>query len=549
MTAEFASLGEVSALDRDDQLFYNNPFCTDGPQLRALLESIASPTGMLVLIGQRNPNTGFAVDAAGRLMDVERDWAALRVSYIPPKAAPAAMDLTDLLSRSTAPACLHARLHELGFVDGTAPGIGVEVFVNDVRVDVARQNPFDVAAAATGAKPHVVVSPCGQFAFAAVWTGDRDTAESGLIVLTDGKNLGVVPGNGGNRVCGPGANGLAPHITYIEHAMNIAESKCSELASKQELCSAKAGFAHEAMKGYGIGAGGGRDKQLLLHSMFSGRGLLCVLAAKPRVLKSDDPKEGCFEDKATYVPALEFAAQQILCFTAANPAPDACIQKLLAPFKQYRGLSMAEVAAKKRDDAAKAAAAAATARREKAARNAEQAAVEAAAKAVCDAAAREQAARDLAAAKLEAARRKALKDQQAAERKQADAAKAAKAAEDAARASAEQAARERDAKAAASALARERKVLSELAAERAQLAEANAKLAALAEPGGRGRPRDEEPAEAAAANGAARGAPRPRLLAACADCTAHAKAAADKDAYIARLQDFIRANGLQVPPR
>ena len=95
--------------------------------------------------------------------------------------------------------------------------------------------------------------------------------------------------------------------------MNIAESKCSELVSKQELCGAKAGFAHEAMKGYGIGAGGGRDKQLLLHSMFSGRGLLCVLAAKPRVLKSDDPKEGCFEDKATYVPALEFAAQQILC--------------------------------------------------------------------------------------------------------------------------------------------------------------------------------------------------------------------------------------------
>ena len=553
MTLQRCSLDAVSALHPGEPIFYNNPFCANGPQLRALFEQIESPTGTLVLVGHHHPNRGFKLNEAGRLLDMERDWAALRASHLP-KAAAAAMDLPDLLSRATAPVCLYPRLRELGFVAGAAPGVGVDVYVNDELVDVVRLNPFDAAVAAAGKQPAIVLSDCGRFAFAAVWPADRDTAEAGLTVLTDGKNLGLFPGNGGNRTFGVGTAGLSG-MPYLEISANIWNSKCEALAKQAEGVGAKAGLALEAMKAYAVDAANERKKQLHLYQMFSGQGLLCFLAAKQGVLQSDDPKEGCLEDNE-YRAAMAFVVQQILRFTMANPAPEATIKKLLAPFAQYGKFTIEEVHEHKRVLAANKAAANALARREKAER-------EAAETAVRNAAARQKAESDKAAAKLQADReeaaRKLKREQKAAEKKRKQAIKAA---EDAARDAEEKAklererqarererqARERERQERAEALARERKVLAELAASTAEMEEMKLQLAALTAPDGRGRPRDEDKPspDDKPGNGAARGAPRPRL-AACADCTAHAKAAADKDAYIARLQAFIRDNGLQVP--
>ena len=552
MTLQRATLDELSALPAEELIFHDNPFCATGPQLRALFEEhLTSPTGTLALIAKRHPGTGFTVDAAGRLLDAERDWAALRSAHVP-KASAAAMDLADLVARATAPTCLYGRLRDLGFVSGAAPGAGMDVYVNDALVDVAALNPFDAAAAAGGVTPHIVLSDCGRFAFSAVWAKDRDAAESGVIVLTDGKNLGLVPGHSGNRTLALGASGLSG-IAYIAHSMNCSQGKCVDLAKAIEAAGAPAGVALEAMLAYGPNAGNARDKQLAVYSMYTGTGLLCFLAAKPRVLKSDDPKEGCLQDDA-YREGMHFAMQQLLRFTATHPAPDGETRKLLAKYAaEFRGCTVAQVVERKKQTAEALAAAQAATRREKAERDKAE-------KAKADAEREEQRKKDAEAHAINKARQDEIDKENKAK---------AKARRDALKAAAAKRMRERaeaEAKARADAAAAHEEAIN----ARREAAQARALLAAAvaAAERDRVRPRDDAEGDGEDDDGAGPASKKAKLrfggggaAAGCAGCAAHAKEAKEakeaagalqaqlrkKEANIDLLERFILNLGLRVP--
>ena len=553
MTVEFASLDEVSALAKDDAIFHKNPYCTTGAQLRTLLEEIQYPTGTTLLIANRHPGTGFKIEA-GRLEDVERDWADMRAKNVP-KATSTTMDLAALIARATPPACMYGALLAAGFVAGKAPGAGVDVFVANKQVDVAALNPFDRAAAASGIKPALVTSDDDRFAFAAVWS--TDPAESGLVVYADGKNLGIVPGNGGNRTFGKGASGLTG-IDYNDVCMTCTDTKCRTLAAQMEEAGAPGGMAQEAMLHYGTACGGGRDLRQALYDMFCGRGVYCFLAAKPRVLKSDDPKETVAEN-TPFKEGEAFARKALLCFTAKNPSPDPEIAKLLKGFQCYAGLTIAEVRTAKDEAAKKAnaekAAAAAKKYEEKRRAEAEAAAKAAAEKAQREAVNKAKREQDAAAAKLNEQRLREAKAQKAAEtkRKKLEAAAAKEAME---------AAKERENNDMRAKLAEAQRLLAATEAANAAATLVRVPIATITTgyvpintTGGRTRAALEAtPSDAA---GAARGAPRPRLGVAefagvCAGaCVSRIPVlearVAELEGHVSKLKAFIEGSGLQAP--
>ena len=557
MTNEFASLDEVAALMPDDPIFYKNPFCTTGAQLRTLLEEIQYPTGTTLLIANRHAGTGFKTEG-GRLEDVERDWADIRAKHLP-KAPPVSMDLAALIARATPPACMYDALRAAGFVAGKAPGAGVDVFVANKQVDVAALNPFDRAAAASAVKPALVTSEDGRFAFTAVWSADA--GESGLVVFADAKNLGIVPGHGGNRTFGKGATGLTG-MDYTDVCQACTDTRCRTLAAQMEEAGAPGGMALEAMLSYGSTGGGGRELRQALYDMYCGRGAYCLVAAKPRVLKSDDPKETVAEN-TPFKEGEAFARKALLCFTAKHPSPDPEITKLLKAFQCYAGLTVAEVK-KAKDEAAKKAnaekaAAAYKKHEERRKAEAEAAAKEEADKAQRDAANKAKREQDNAVAKLNEERLRQARAQKAAETERKNQEKAA------AKAAAEAAKERENNEMRAKMDEMQRQLAAAKAAEAAAAAAAPIRVpiatistgcAPITTIGGRTRAA-LEPTHSDAV-GASRGAPRPRLGAAapagvCAGICASRipvleARVAELEGHVTKLKAFIQGYGLQPPP-